>query len=398
MRGVERPIYWTSLLVRCFLGLAAWSLSEYTDLVLVEDAVLYERQGARIAQEWMAEGSSETLALIKESGREAWVIYWLLAAFSFLLGGARALPVLIVLFNLVTAWVPVYTHRIALLLGVSPRGALLAARIVVFSPVFAFWAGALYKEGLVLLALNVIVYQGLVLQQEWRLRSMFTLIAALSILLGLRFYLAVILVPPLAVGLLLGISLPRRSLTIAGLVVGLILVGFVSQVRDLLPQDSWDLLTQIQASRDDLASARSGYLWDVDVSNPMAALAFLPVGALYFLAVPLPWDLGSLRQNLVIPEMLFWLSQYPLIFLGMREGWRSNRRGSLLVIAMTLSMLIFYALFVGNVGTAYRLRAQIWLFWAIFAGWCRDRTSTARLGAPSWRRVPHAAPRAPDPA
>lgn len=109
----------------------------------------------------------------------------------------------------------------------------------------------------------------------------------------------------------------------------------------------------------------------------MAAFAFLPVGALYFLSVPLPWELGSFRQNLVIPEMLFWLSQYPLIFLGMREGWRTNRSGSLFVIAVTLGMLLFYALFVGNTGTAYRLRAQIWLFWAVFAGWCQDRSARA---------------------
>jgi hypothetical protein len=386
MRGSERSIYWTSLLVRCFLGLAAWSLSEYTGLVLVEDAALYERQGARIAQEWIARGSSETLTLVMESGREAWVIYWLLAAFSFLLGGVRALPVLIVLFNLVTAWVPVYTYRIALLLGVSPRGALRAARLVVFSPVFAFWAGALYKEGLVLLALNVIVYHGLALQRQWRLRSMLTLTLALSILLGLRFYLAAILAPPLVVGLLFGkgstISFTRRSLTIGCLAVGLILVGFVSQVRDLLPQDSWDLLAQIQASRDDLASAPSGYLLDVDVSQPIAAFAFLPIGAVYFLSVPLPWELGSFRQNLVIPEMVFWLSQYPLIFFGMREGWRSNRSGTLLLTALTLSMLVFYALFVGNTGTAYRLRAQIWVFWAIFAGWCQNRSAgTASLRA-----------------
>lgn len=259
MRGSERRIYWTGLLVRCFLGLSAWSLSEYTGLVLVEDAALYEHQGARIAQEWMAHGSSETLALILKSGREAWVMYWLLAVFSFLLGGARALPVLIVLFNLVTAWVPVYTYRIALLLGVSSGGATRAARLVIFSPVFAFWAGALYKEGLVLLALNVIVYEGLVLQKEWRLRSILVLIGGLILLLGLRFYVAALLVPPLLAGLVLGkttgFSLLRRGLALGSIAVGLIVIGFVSRMNDLLPQDSWDLLAQIQESRNDLASA-----------------------------------------------------------------------------------------------------------------------------------------------
>lgn len=377
MRDTERSIYWTGFLVRCFLGLLAWWISEHTGLILIEEAALYERQGAQIAQEWMARGSSETLTLLKESGRQAWVMYLVLACFSFLLRGAKALPVVIVLFNLLTAWVPVYTHRIALLLGMGPGSALRAARLVVFSPVFAFWAGALYKEGLVLLALNVIVYHALVLQRSLRLSSILSLVGSMSILLGLRFYLAVLMIPALAVALLLGrspvLSLPRRGLTVILVALILTLLPFGRQIRDLLPEDSFDLLTQIQSSRDDLASAGSGYLLDVDVSHPLAALALLPVGAVYFLSVPFPWQFGSLRQNLVVPEMLFWLLQYPLVFLGAREGFRSNRAGSFLLCAVLLSLLLFYALLVGNAGAAYRLRAQLWLFFALFAGWYRDR-------------------------
>jgi len=76
---------------------------------------------------------------------------------------------------------------------------------------------------------------------------------------------------------------------------------------------------------------------------------------------------------LVIPEMIFWLIQYPRIFRGMRLGLQRNFRGSLVVISITLAMICLYGLFVGNVGTAYRLRAQVWLLWAVFAGWRREQ-------------------------
>jgi hypothetical protein len=75
---------------------------------------------------------------------------------------------------------------------------------------------------------------------------------------------------------------------------------------------------------------------------------------------------------LVIPEMIFWLLQYPRIFRGMKLGLRQNPSGSLLLISITLAMVILYGLFVSNMGTAYRLRAQVWLFWAVFAGWKKE--------------------------
>lgn len=386
----ERWIYWTSFFIRCFLGLSAWSLSEYASIVLVEDAALYEHVGARIAQEWIAGGTSPTLTALMDEGRQAWVMYLVLAVCSFAVGGARALPIVIVLFNLVTAWVPVYTFRIALILGVRPPAALRAAQLIMFSPVFAFWSGALYKEGLVLLALNLIAYHVLVLQQSFRLRSLAALAASLSVLLGLRFYLAALLPPAVLLSLLLGRgrqwSRWRKALTVGALCVALAALGFGSRLDVILPDDAWHLLEQIQGSRDDLSTSRSGYLAGTVVSEPLQAITFLPKGIVYFLGVPFPWELGSIRQNLVLPEMLFWLLHYPLIFAGMREGFRRNFEGSLLLGLLTLTMLGFYGLFVGNVGTAYRLRAQVWLFWAVFAGWywdARKHRGRSRVELPS---------------
>ena len=153
----EKPIYWASFLVRSGLGLAAWWASQFLQIGLIDDAMLYERMGARIAFEWYEHGTSQTLTILMAEGRHAWLMFFVMGALSFLLGGTRALPLLVLLFNLVTAWVPVVTYRMAKELGISAASARSATYLVMFSPVFAFWGGALYKEGLVQLALALIV-------------------------------------------------------------------------------------------------------------------------------------------------------------------------------------------------------------------------------------------------
>ncbi len=383
----EKSVYWLSFALRSLLGLLAWWASWYTDFALVGDAVTYEAMGRRIALEWLADGTSPTLQSMMASGRAAWGMIVVLALFSFVLRGARALPLIIVLFNLITAWTPVFIYRISRQLGLTDIGALYAARLVIFSPVFAFWGGALYKEGLVLFVLSLISYHVLILQEGFRPRSIFMVVLGIAALTSLRFYLAAILLPSIVLGILLArrwgagealteetpaSTVIRRMVVLGGLLVLLVVSGSSAGILNILPENTREFLGQVQASRDDLASASSGYLRGTDVSTPLAALKFLPLGVFYFLTVPLPWQLGSARQILVIPEMIFWLLQYPRILRGMKLGLRQNLSGSLVLISITLAMIILYGLFVSNIGTAYRMRAQVWLFWAVFAGWKKE--------------------------
>ncbi len=143
----EKLVYWLSFALRCVLGLLAWWASWYTDFSLVEDAVTYETMGRRIVLEWMANGTSPTLQSMMVSGRNAWGMIFVLASFSFVLRGARALPLIIVLFNLITAWTLVFIYRTSRHLGLSDVGAPYAARLVIFSPVFAFWGEPFTRKG-----------------------------------------------------------------------------------------------------------------------------------------------------------------------------------------------------------------------------------------------------------
>ena len=43
-----------------------------------------------------------------------------------------------------------------------------------------------------------------------------------------------------------------------------------------------------------------------------------------------------------------------------------NFQGTILLIVMSLAITLFYGLWIANIGTAYRMRVQVWLFWAIF--------------------------------
>jgi len=129
------------------------------------------------------------------------------------------------------------------------------------------------------------------------------------------------------------------------------------------------LMVQLNLSRRDLAAAQSGYLPGADVSAPDEAVRFFPVGLLYFLTVPFPWQLGGLRQTLTIPETLLWVLAYPLVPMGIVRGFRANRSGTAFLVVLTAAMCCVYAVLSGNVGTAYRMRTQVWLFCAVFAAW-----------------------------
>jgi hypothetical protein len=111
---------------------------------------------------------------------------------------------------------------------------------------------------------------------------------------------------------------------------------------------------------------------------------YFPVGLLYFLFVPFPWQFGSFRQNAAIPETVLWALLYPLVAVGIIRGLRVNRPGTVVLLGLTAGMCVFYALLSGNVGTAVRMRSQVWLLWAPFAawGWETVRQRWQRRGGP----------------
>ncbi len=123
----------------------------------------------------------------------------------------------------------------------------------------------------------------------------------------------------------------------------------------------------LQRSRADQArSAESGFGRDVDVSSTSGALSTIPTGLLYLLFAPFPWQVTSLRQSITLPEMVVWWASFPLLVLGLWFSIKYRLRMISPILIFTVMLTLAYSVFQGNVGTAYRQRAQLLVFYFIF--------------------------------
>lgn len=373
-----RRLYLWALAFRFGAGMLGWLLTLLVNIPFLQDAFYYEETGAGIARDWLAGRSSEWLSAAMDADRVSWFLPTVIGGFYWLSGGIRLIPLLLLGICAITALTPALTYLIAREVGLSRTGANFAGGLVAFSPAFAFWSGGFYKEGFILLLLNLSIYQVIRLQRQWRWNSLLILAACLFGLFGLRFYLAAMLSVIVLLGLLLGrstagegaLTMMRQVLILAGFVGLFFGLGFTERLRRIVPGDFSEALGTIEGSRHDLAnSADSGFARDLHISGPAEALEFLPTGMGYFMLSPLPWQWGSIRQNLVIPETAFWIGLYPLIGWGIVRGLKGNFQASALLLAAVVPISCLYALFCGNIGTAYRMRIQVWLLLAIFAGW-----------------------------
>ena len=380
---VARRIFVWAFLARAVVGIMAYLLTVYTSVPFLEDALWYEEEGYSVAREWLS-GRWGALDTVPHGVQMAKPVIATIAAFYYITGGTRALPLLLVAYGAITAVIPVYVYWIGTELGVPERAAKGAGWLVALSPAFVLFSGSLHKEGLILLSLSVATYHALRLQSRWQPRSFITLVLSLLALFALRYYIAIVVCGAVALGLVsvrganrpgvstrITMSMLMRQGAIVVAFIGLMgTLGFQESAERPLDESREGLLVQVDQYRRGLAMyGQSGYLPEADASTPQGAAEFAPVGLLYFLAAPFPWQTGSLRQNLVIPETVFWVLLYPLVVVGMARSFRVNRPGTVMLMAATGGMCIVYALMSGNIGIAYRMRTQVWLLWAPFAAW-----------------------------
>src|SRR5262249_21934993 len=94
-----------------------------------------------------------------------------------------------------------------------------------------------------------------------------------------------------------------------------------------------------------------------------------------------PWMMGNLRQLITLPEMLAWWLLLPIMLRGYWFAIRHRLRASFPITVFSIGLTLAYALYQSNVGTAYRHRAQLFVFFFIFISigrelkWARRRTN-----------------------
>jgi 4-amino-4-deoxy-L-arabinose transferase-like glycosyltransferase len=246
-----------------------------------------------------------------------------------------------------------------------------AAILTAFFPSLIIWSCQALKDGPIIFLLALSMLAVLKLGDKFSVKYLVALALALVSLLTLRFYVFYIVALAGGAAFILG----RHRLTAESFVRQLIVIiiislalGYFGVSRYATQQlETYGSGEQLQRMRLDAAqSAESGFGKDIDVSTTSGALSAVPLGLTYLLLAPFPWQFGSLRQMLTLPEMIVWWFAIPLMALGAWFTIKHRIREIAPIVIFTSLLTLTYSIVQGNVGTAYRQRAQLLVFYLIF--------------------------------
>jgi 4-amino-4-deoxy-L-arabinose transferase-like glycosyltransferase len=295
--------------------------------------------------------------------------YWVAAIYT-IFGRSEFLAAAIQ--SAITSLIPVFTYKTTLLVYDSREAARRAALATAFLPSMVIWSSLLLKDALIVFLICLTVYCSLKAQIQSKLQYLFPGMLGLLLIFPLRGYvfyfllLAVIgalLISHFGRGAGLGVFLAHMAVLLAILIV-LFALDFD---RIAAQQLNTDLLETVQRSRIDLArTAQSGFDPNADVGSLSGAIRYMPKGIAYLLFSPFPWQAGSMRSRLALPETLLWYCLFPFCLAGMFYTVKQHLRRALVIILFLIQLTCFYGIFVGNVGTAHRQRTQVFVFYLIF--------------------------------
>jgi hypothetical protein len=335
------------------------------------DSITYDNYGTLILNSWLGVGNDSSFDVARATFLQlpGWGMSYLVAAIYFFVG--RNIFAAQCFCGVVGAAIAPMAYYCSDVIFANRRLSRIAAIIVAFFPAMIIWTSQLLKDGLIIFLLVLAMTMVIQLQRRVNALGMVLLGFALFGILSLRFYIFYPAVMAAVGSFIIGIS--KTNNTIISRIVILTILGVTLTYFGVARLASTNLdrfgnLAAIQNSRLDLAqSAASGFGSDVDVSTPEGAILALPIGLTYLLLAPFPWQAMNLRQGITVPDTILWWVSIPLIISGLWYSIRHRLRNVLPVLVFTILLTLSYAIFQGNVGTAYRQRAQIQVFLFMFA-------------------------------
>ena len=360
-------LFIAALLVRMILGTAIFVFNG--QMFFGGDALTYDYNGWAQLQGWFGDQYSRSIAnQFIERGSGAGMVYLVSAIYAIVGRNMLAVQLVNSVFGALTA---VIIFLCAHHVFKNVRVGRLAGIAVAFYPSLVLWSSQGLKDGPIVFCLALAILATLKLGEKFTFRYIAVLVCALLALLSLRFYVFYMLCAAIAGAFVIGMqaitatSFARQLGAV--LLIGLALTYFGVTRSAGVQFQEYGSLERIQRSRLDLAkSADSGFGRDVDVSTTSGALSTIPMGMAYLLFAPFPWQVGSLRQNITLPEMIIWWASFPMLILGLWFAIRYRLRMISPMLIFTVMLTLSYSVFQGNVGTAYRQRAQLLVFYFIF--------------------------------
>ena len=382
-----------ALLVRVVIGtiIFAFDLQEFFG----GDALNYDWMGHALWRIW--QGEKRYKAELESVVETFWGMpYYVAAVYSLV--GRNMLAVQFVNSIMGAAAAPVM-YLCARHLFQNQQVARLTGLLVAFFPSLVLWSAQGLKDGPIVFLLAGAMLATLRLGEELTFRYFAMLLLALLGLLSMRFYIFYMMLIAIGGAFMIGMrqitakSLARQVALVVGIGLALTYWGVLRTAN--AQYQVFGTLESVNRSRTDLsgAGAQSAFGKDVDVSTTVGAISAIPLGLVYLLFAPFPWQVANLRQSITLPEMLIWWSLFPLLSLGLWFTLKYRLRQALPILLFTTMLTLAYSVFQGNVGTAYRQRAQLLIFYFMFVAvgyvLLRERSEERRAQQLAARQAAH---------
>ena len=368
----DRPflfrLFASAFLVRVLIGTLIYAFK--LQAFFGGDAITYDYFGNALMNVWDGNKSFQLAVDVFSGGGAAsgWGMLYMVAAIYKIIG-RNMLAVQYVNAILGAATAPI-AYLISMEIFPNRRVARTCALLSAFFPSLVLWSAQGLKDGPIVFLLTLSMLATLKLGNRFSFRYLAALALALCGLITLRFYVFYIVLLAIIAAFLLG----RRRLTaqsfarqlIVITVIGLALAYFGVSRYASQQFDAYGNLRQLQLMRMDASTAGSGFGQDIDVSTPTGAISAIPLGFSYLVLAPFPWQLASVRQIITLPEMVIWWCSLPLLILGLWFTSKYKLREVAPILIFTTLLTLTYSILQGNVGTAYRQRAQLLVFYFVF--------------------------------
>ena len=361
-------IFLVALLARIWLGIVI----EIFDLrgTLGPDAYTYNNLGVRLLEIWSNKVVPNDMRTILATSPDhiGWGMIRLVAILYMIFGQSMLLAQSFCgVFGALT--VPM-TYFCAEKMFNNRRVSRISAITVALFPSFIIWSSQLLKDGLIIFLL--VCTMTLVLHLQKKLNYFYIGLLILSVfgIYVMRFYIfymvAISVIGSFFITSAASVNIMIRNIIIViFLGISLTYLGVIRSASTNL--EYYGNLDRIQLSRQDLSrSAGSGFGEDIDVSTTAGAIGAIPIGLLYLMFSPFPWQVNKYSQLVILPETFVWWALIPILISGIWYTLRHRLRNAIPVLLFSLMLTISYSIFQGNVGMLYRQRTQIQVFLFIF--------------------------------
>jgi hypothetical protein len=324
------------------------------------DERTYATSGAAMALYW----SGDVLIKPLRFGSDQPLAYFYLNAASYFLFGS------IVPLKLLNAFVGAAATRYVYFLARALFGAATARRAAIlfcFFPSLVLWSSLNIRDVWVVFLILFLSWKCHEIVAGYSHRALVGVFGAILVLSEFRDYLFYVVALPPVLAMLIGRRghLGRNFGLAFAATVGLILLVEHGAAQGAQSRMSLEAVSKVR--QDMTTGADSAFYEDVDISTPEQALRFLPIGIMYFLLSPFPWQITSFLKAFSLPEMLLIYGLVPAIIRGVHYAVTQRFRECLQPLLLTGLLTVSYALGEGNVGTLYRHRSQVIAFYIVFA-------------------------------